>query len=165
MDIVLFRHAKKGLMPFEDPGLSPEGFTQSDLLPLTVQKHDLPPATALWTSEKIRTHQTFKGLASALGIKTTKRAELNLRADFETQNMFQNRVQSLIDELTLTSQKHSANDCIYLCTHYDWIEQSMTLINCDKDLNSFEFLHWSPAGHIVFEIQSNKWILINKGNV
>ena len=150
-------------MPFDDPGLSPEGFTQSDLLPLTVQKHDLPPATALWTSEKIRTHQTFKGLASALGIKTTKRAELNLRADFETQNMFQNRVQSLIDELTLTSQKHSANDCIYLCTHYDWIEESMALIKCDKNLLNFEFSSWAPAQFIHFKTSETEWKFIKKG--
>ncbi len=163
MDVVLFRHAKKGLTPFDDPDLSPEGFMQSQLLPLTVQKQNLPPATALWASEKIRTHQTFKGLSLALGINTITRAELNLRADFENQKMFQKRVQSLIDELSLNSQKYSTNSCIYMCTHYDWIEESMALIACDKNLLNFEFSSWAPAQFVHFKTSETQWKFITKG--
>ena len=163
MDVILFRHAKKGFMPYDDPDLSPEGMMQSELLPLLVQKHHLPAPKALWASEKIRTHQTFKGLSTALAISTTTRPELNLRADFETQKIFQARVRNLIDELTLSSYKHGANLCIYLCTHYDWIEESMGLIPCDRNLLTFEFSSWAPAQYIHFKVSADVWKFIKKG--
>ncbi len=163
MNIVLFRHAKKSFLPFDDPSLSPEGFIQSERLPETVKKQNLPPATALWASEKIRTHQTFQNLAATLGLKIITRTELNLRADFETQKMFQARVQSLIDELSVTTQKQDSNHVIYLCTHYDWIEESMPLIPSDKNLTGFEFSTWAPAQFVHFKIAEKNWQFIKKG--
>lgn len=163
MDVILFRHAKKGFMPYDDPGLSPEGIIQSEHLPALVQKHHLPTPTALWASEKIRTHQTFKGLSVAFGLGLITRPELNLRADFESQKMFQTRVHSLIDELSVTSQKQVSNQVIYLCTHYDWIEESMILIPCDRNLLSFEFSSWAPTQFVHFRASADLWKFVEKG--
>ncbi len=167
MDVVLFRHAKKGMLPFEDPNLSPEGFTQSERLPDVVQKQGLPIAHELWASEKIRTHQTFQALATVLQITTATKVELNLRNETETQKMFRDRVQILIDELSLSARNNTTNSCIYLCTHYDWIEEAMTLIPSDRNLGSYEFSSWAPAQFIHFEINfettKSIWRFVKKG--
>lgn len=166
MDVVLFRHAKKGMLPFEDPGLTPEGLMQSERLPDIVNKYNLPAAAALWASEKIRTHQTFQGLASTFKLNTETKAELNLRSESESQNMFQQRVKILIDELTL-SACNDLQSCIYLCTHYDWIEEAMAIIPSDKNLLTFEFNSWAPAQFVHFKITkspaSTIWKFMKKG--
>ncbi len=163
MDVILFRHAKKGFVPYDDPSLSPEGFAQSENLPELVQKHNLPAPTALWASEKIRTRQTFRGLSMAFGLSALTRPELNLRADFETQKNFQTRVHSLIDELSVTSQNQVSNQVVYLCTHYDWIEESMNLIPCDRNLLTFEFSSWAPAQYVYFKVSADLWKFVKKG--
>src|SRR3989344_766110 len=136
MNIVLFRHAKKGFAPFEDPHLS----------------------------EKIRTHQTFQGFAKSWSLSMTVKPELNLRSEYETGKTFQQRVQKLIDELSVSAGNDSAKKTIYLCSHYDWIEDAMALIPCDRDLTGFEFSHWAPAQFIHFQIESETSLkLITKG--
>lgn len=167
MDVVLFRHAKKGMLPFEDPGLTPEGFAQGERLPDVVQKQGLPTARELWASEKIRTHQTLQALASVLHLSTLTKVELNLRNETETQKMFCARVQILIDELSLTARNSSTNECIYLCTHYDWIEEAMHLIPSDRSLMTSEFSTWAPAQYIHFKILTTApkplWKFMKKG--
>lgn len=167
MDVVLFRHAKKGMLPFEDPGLTPEGMMQSERLPDIVRKYNLPAAKALWASEKIRTHQTFQGLASTLNLTTETKAELNLRSEVETQKMFQKRVEILIDELSVSACNDPVKNCVYLCTHYDWIEEAMALIPSDKNLLSFEFSTWAPAQFVHFKITldpiNTVWKFVKKG--
>ena len=168
MEIILFRHAKKGFMPFEDPSLSPQGLLQSRSLPDTVQNLKLPEPTALWVSEKIRTHQTFQYLGECYKIPLTVKAELNLRMDRESATMFTQRVQAFIEQLSLSTGKTKEKSCIYLCTHYDWIETAMTLIPCDTNLNSFEFAHWAPAQFIHFMVEAHKdekiWKYLRKGS-
>lgn len=163
MNVVLFRHAKKGMTPFDDPSLSPEGFLQGEKLPVTVQKQNIPAATELWASEKIRTHQTFSNLSESLRLPILTKPELNLRSDSETRQMFQNRIQRVIEELSVSAYNNTEKHCIYLCTHYDWIEEAMLLIPSDKNLTGFEFAHWAPAQFIYFNIDAPQWIFIKKG--
>lgn len=162
MKFVLFRHAHKGILPYDDPELSIQGFEQAVRISTLIKRQSLPLPTHLFVSPKIRTSQTFYPTSKEFNLKIELQPDLDQQSSRENRLDFKKRVQHFLQQTQFSEQ---ADSVIFACTHYDWIEQSMTLINCDKDLNSFEFLHWSPAGHIVFEIQSNKWILINKGNV
>ncbi len=60
-------------------------------------------------------------------------------------------------------QRSNANEVHFICTHYDWIEEALTLINSDKNLNSFEYSGWSPAQFLVFEVSDGSWKVGQKG--
>ncbi|MFZ3231566.1 MAG: histidine phosphatase family protein [Pseudobdellovibrio sp.] len=164
MNIVLFRHGQKGLIPFEDPHLTEDGFKQSEAIALMVLNGKLPKPSKLWASEKIRTSQTFQALSKKFEILANIKPELNLRSDLETQKAFRERAESLINYLSnLASTTASENESIYLCSHYDWIEEAMLLIPSDTDLTSSQFSHWGPAQFIHFNAKNNIWHFIKKG--
>ena len=163
MKLVLLRHAQKGITPFVDPHLTEIGFRQAENLEALVQKKILPAPTQGWASPKIRTAQTIKKTCDAYKIQVQISANLDLRSPTETSQDFRQRIANLIcqyDERAL----HETDETHFLCTHYDVIEEAMTLINSDKDLNSFEFSHWSPTQYIVFEPHAGLWKVIKKGN-
>jgi broad specificity phosphatase PhoE len=160
MKFVLFRHAHKGFVPFDDPELSLQGFEQSARLLELVKTGQIPTPHVLLVSPKRRTSQTFYPLSREFGLKLEIRPELDQHLVNENNSEFRKRIQNFINSIDNFSQ----NSNIYACTHFDWIEESMTLINCDKDLNSFEFSHWSPTQYIVFEIQDGLWKIISKGS-
>lgn len=164
MDIVLFRHAQKGLLPFDDPHLSPEGFQQADNIATLVEQKKLPIPTELWVSEKIRTHQTFAVLGKNLAIPLNQKPELNLRNEFENQKSFFLKVKKLIQQICVSSQKDSNSACLFLCTHYDWIEEALHIIPSDVDLSTFEFSLWGPAHHVHFKIKNGIWMVSRKGS-
>lgn len=162
MIIVLIRHGHKGMIPFEDPSLTENGFKQAKALASLIQQKKLPTPTDLWASQKIRTSQTLSSLAEKFQLDISKKNELNLRMDNENQKNFRDRIQNLISSLSESSDS-SSEKCIYLCTHYDWIEEAMSLIPSDTDLLSYQFSHWSPAQYIIFEIQEQIWKYKQKG--
>lgn len=163
MNVVLFRHAQKGLTPFDNPHLSPDGFAQAEAIAVAVANRSIPAASEIWISEKIRTHQTMQFVARDLKLSTLEKAELDLRGEQETQAQFQSRVHKVIQQIDLSSRYDSLIKTIYMCTHYDWIEEAMTLIPCDTDLSTFQFAHWGPAQFAQFEIESGLWKFIKKG--
>lgn len=164
MNVVLFRHAQKGMTPFDNPHLTIEGFVQADAIASAVAiERKLVAPTEIWVSDKIRTHQTLQPVASHFKISTQQKDELDLRNDHETQQMFHDRVHALIDLLSVTSENDSSLKSIYLCTHYDWIEEAMALIPCDTNLSGYEFSHWGPAQYAAFSIESGLWKLTSKG--
>ncbi len=161
MKVVLFRHAQKGLNPFSDPELSEAGHSQAENLISLVDKSILPKPTHFWVSPKIRTAQTFQPLSQNLKTPLQVTDHLDLRLDSENRNAFRGRVQKFLNSFEIQSANKEVH---FLCTHYDWIEESMTLINSDKDLNSFEFSHWSPTQFVVFELQDSLWKFLKKGS-
>lgn len=160
MKLILFRHAHKGFIPFDDPELSVQGFEQSTRLLELVKAQHLPKPTSLLVSPKRRTSQTFYPLSREFTVNLEIQPELDQHLVNENNPEFRKRIQNFINKIETYPQDSN----IYACTHYDWIEESMTLINCDKDLNSFEFSHWSPTQYIVFEIQDGLWKFISKGS-
>jgi phosphohistidine phosphatase SixA len=160
MKLILFRHAHKGFIPFDDPELSTQGFEQSKRLLELVKATHLPQPTNLLVSPKRRTSQTFYPLSRDSNLKLEVQSELDQHLVSENKSEFRKRIQNFIYKLEEFPQESN----IYVCTHYDWIEESMTLINCDKDLNSFEFSHWPPTQYILFEIQDGLWKFISKGS-
>lgn len=164
MILILFRHGHKAMDPPENPSLSARGFEQAEQLLEMVKKNILPPPTVCLFTDKIRTEQTFKQLIDFYKPKTEIKADLYLRSHLETSAQFRARVQKLVNYYTFqAAQPENKNQVIYLCTHYDWIEEAMSVINSDKNLNSFEFASWSPAQFIEFEINDNQWIFKSKG--
>lgn len=159
MKFILFRHAQKGVTPFEDPELTPKGFEQSAQILNLVKDSKVPAPTSLLVSPKRRTSQTLYPLAKEYGLDLNVSHELDLRTGTESLQDFRLRITHFLNSL---SENHRQKQIIFACTHYDWIEEAMTLINCDKDLNTFEFSHWAPAQFAAFEVTENTWHFINK---
>lgn len=161
MKLILFRHAHKGFTPFDDPELSMQGFEQSARLIELIKQKVLPEPSALWVSPKRRASQTFYPLSKEFGLKLEVQSDLDQHSPLENGSDFRKRIQNFINKM---DADNSSEKNIFLCTHYDWIEEAMTLINCDKDLNSFEFSHWSPTQFVIFDLQSGLWKFAGKGS-
>ena len=160
MKFVLFRHAHKGIQPFDDPELSIPGFEQAAQLVEMVNKHQLPTPTRLLVSPRRRASQTLYPLSRGFAVPLEIKNDLDQAASQENGTAFRKRIENFLNEITALAEKPEA---IFACTHYDWIETAMPLINSDKDLTTFEFSHWSPTQHIEFEITSGVWTYIKKG--
>lgn len=167
MMVVLIRHAQKDFLPFDDPALNEKGFQQAEELCVIAKKNILPtntpPATLeLWCSDRTRTRQTLEKLAAEYKVKPEIHSELNLRETHEQGKDFRLRLEKLVTELTLKATS-SAPKSIFLCTHFDVIEELMTLIPSDTDLSQTLFMHWAPTQYMVFEIKNKTWHLIKMG--
>ena len=166
MQLILLRHAHKGLTPAADPELSTPGFKQAQKLVEIIEQKRLPPPNKCWVSEKIRTKQTIE--AASQKFKSTIEASdlVNLRSFNETAEEFQQRIKKMISMLNSTAQdSRTASHAHYLCTHYDWIEDALVFIPSPTDLTSFEFSSWAPAQYIHFEIINSIWTVRAKGAI
>lgn len=164
MILILFRHGHKGMTPFQDPDLTPKGFDQAHDLVTQIENETLPKPTHCWFSDMIRTKQTLLKAIEKYQPTTHQKSELNIRSHAETTQMFYARIQKFYNDLVL---KQKTNEVHFVCTHYDWIEESLAFITSDKNLNSFEFSNWSPGQYLIFEIDSSEksevWKVLNKG--
>jgi broad specificity phosphatase PhoE len=160
MKFVLFRHAQKGITPFEDPELSLKGFEQSGNLVDLIKNKSLPVPTFLFISPRRRTSQTFYPISKHHSLTPQISDLLDQRKNEESSLQFRQRVHFFLNDL----ETREADEVIFACTHYDWLEEAMTLINCDRDLNTFEFSHWAPTQYVIFEIEKNVWKFATKGN-
>ncbi len=142
---ILFRHGEKQIQGF-DPELSEAGHAQAKSILEKVKSGKLPKPNALYVSTKKRTAQTLDPLAQNFRMKTVIRAELTERVPGETSEKFRLRIQEFLVRLLLF---HQDNEVIYLCTHYDWIEEFFTTIESDQDLSRYS--NFSPAKYIMFE--------------
>ena len=136
MKFVLFRHGSKGFTPFEDPELNAQGFQQSIKLAELVKSNGLPKPTRLFVSPKRRTSQTFYPVSKEFSLDIQIKDELDLRQPEESQGEFRSRIQGFLDFVAGHEQspaKPDKDEVIFACTHYDWIEESLTLIDCDKN--------------------------------
>lgn len=161
MVILLFRHGHKAFSIDNDPALSPKGFEQALRLPQMIADQKIPLATHCWVSEKKRTFQTLEKAIEQHHIITHKKSDLNYREAEENSAQFRNRIQKFLRELALRAKETEVH---YICTHYDWIEEALTLIDCDKDLNSYEYANWSPGQYLVLDLMDqNSYKLLSKG--
>lgn len=164
MILILFRHGHKGLSPMNDPDLTAKGFEQAEILVEFIEKSSLPKPTHCWFSTRVRTQQTLMKAIEKFKTVSTCRKELDLKNHAESGIDFRHRIQKFCSEL---ASRGTQNEVHFVCTHYDWIEEALTLIDADKDLNSFEFSNWSPGQFLVFEILSNDktepWKVQQKG--
>lgn len=159
MQILIARHAHKSHFPYEDPELSPQGFAQSLALAQLVASAVLPAPTHLLVSPRKRTHQTFFPIAKQLNLPLQTFTELDQRRNEESLADFRLRIQKMLKQC-----ENKKNQTVFICTHYDWIEESMSLIESDKNLLSFEFSNWSPTEFALFETDDSQWKFIKKGS-
>lgn len=142
---IIFRHGEKQIQGF-DPELTPKGLTQAKSILEKVKTGKLPKPNALYVSTKKRTAQTLEPVASQFKMKTQIKAELTERVPGETAEKFRFRIQEFLVKLLLL---HQDNEVLYLCTHIDWIEEFMSVIESDSDLS--RYANFSPAQYIMFE--------------
>lgn len=146
MKIYLFRHAQKAIDFSGDPDLTPEGHQQASKLLDKVLRQELPVPTDLWVSPKKRTHSTFRPLAVHFGIPLETREDLLEQQSGENLTDFRKRIQNLFSKAS-----ENKNAVVYLCSHYDFVVEAMSVIPCDTDLTSGDYMQWSPCQYIGFE--------------
>ncbi len=161
MKFVLFRHAHKGVQPFDDPELSLPGFEQATRLLQLISNNQLPAPTKLWVSPRRRTSQTFYPMSRGFSIPLEIKSDLDQSASDESGADFKKRIEKFLNEINVM---HSASETVFACTHYDWIECALPLIDCDKNLNTFEFSHWAPTQFVEFDITAAGWSVVRKGS-
>ena len=142
---VIFRHGEKQLQGF-DPELTPRGLEQARSIVKNVQSGRIPKPNVLYVSTKKRTFQTLEPLGIATKLKPQIRAELTERVPGESTEKFRLRIQEFLVRLILYHQDH---EVIYLCTHYDWIEEFLSTIECDTDL--LRYSNFGAAQYILFD--------------
>lgn len=160
MKIILIRHAQKGIQPIDDPELDQKGKIQALSLLKQIQLGHLPHPTHSSVSLKIRTMQTLLPMIEFYKISTTQSNLLQSKGSNQTLAQYREQITKWIQSIQSENE-----DVHYVCTHFDWIEEAMSLIPCDRDLNTFEFAHWSPAQYIVFEIHEGLWKFKAKGHI
>jgi|GEM_PF-749939 len=167
MKIYIFRHAQKSFSPSGDPGLTEFGKAQGEILTSWVQKRALPDPQRIYSSPKLRAQQTFQNLADTLEIPLELNINLLERHPGESQIVFSRRVQDFL--LLFSPNKPPAatalnsKECIFICSHHDWIAEALSLINCNTDLNSGKYISWPPCQFIGFELgsQDSIWKIID----
>ena len=166
MQLILLRHAHKGLTPAADPELSAPGFKQALKLVEVIEQKKIPPPTKCWVSEKIRTKQTIEAASQKYKSAVESSDLLNLRSFSETAAEFHLRIKKMITMVNKTAADlKSEAQTHYLCTHYDWIEEALVFIPSPTDLTSYEFASWAPAQYIHFEILDSLWSVKAKGAI
>lgn len=156
MKVYLFRHGQKDTTPLGDPDLTSYGHSQAKKLAEAMQKGDLLPGTQFVSSPKARAQSTLRPASQLRTTNLQVTTALDQREGLETADEFRVRIQQLINNL---DKKFAADDVVYLCTHHDWIEESMTLIPSDTDLLDMKYWRWYPAQYMHFEIHEGIWHL------
>ena len=157
--VVIFRHATRSMTADDDPSLNSVGLLQAKrLVELIEPRGPLPLPTALWTSPKLRARQTFLPLGESCSLEPIVDPLLDERQSFETREDLQNRIRETIGKV-----EASAGGCLYLCSHFDWLEEAMILL--PSEMSDFELaLSFAPAEYRIFEIKNGLWKLKGRGH-
>jgi phosphohistidine phosphatase SixA len=158
MNVYLFRHGQKASLPFADPDLTATGFAQASSLARRIENGELLAGTHFWASPRIRAQNTFAAAAQLCKAPVQIVRDLDQREHFETSEVFRARIQSLLLGL---EKKFASGDIVYLCTHHDWIEESLPLIPADTDLLDSRYWSWNPTQYMHFEVGQGVWQLRN----
>ena len=105
MKFVLFRHAHKGIQPFDDPELSLPGFEQAARLVEIVNSHHLPTPTRLFVSPRRRTSQTFFPLSRGFSVALEIRRDLDQATSQENGVVFRKRIENFLAEVASQAEK------------------------------------------------------------
>lgn len=158
MKVYLFRHGQKDSLPFEDPDLTAFGHQQAGRLAELIRNGDLEKGHHFLASPRIRAQSTLRPAAELCGVAVQVVNDLDQRHSFENAETFRLRIQVLLNSL---EKKFSSQEVIYLCSHHDWIEESLSLIPADADLLDSRYWSWRPTQFMQFEIVEGLWHLKN----
>lgn len=152
MKLILFRHAEKKNDGTINPPLTAQGQQQAQKLIAEVTQKKIPRPQILMVSPRLRSQQTFSPLAENLKLKVTVSPLLDERTAKETREDFRRRIQEL---LALLQMDYPNDECVFLCTHHDWIHEFLTVVECSTDLLQPQFHHWNTC----------QWMWLNKSEV
>lgn len=151
--------------PADNPHLTDRGHLQAKKLLQFTKDNKLPLPTLCLYSEKIRTKETLDEIINGYQPRHEALSGLNLRSHSESATDFRQRIQKFIHHYTVKASQSGtgSKQVIYACTHYDWIDEALTMIDADVDLNSYEYRSWAPAQYLEFQIENGLWQLKSKG--
>lgn len=155
MKFVIFRHAEKQGGLEKDSPLSPHGIAQSKNILSQVISKNLPIPTRIYASPRKRTSLTMTPLAESFKLKINATPLLDLKLNNETQKDFRLRIQ----EFLVGFQLEPDTPCVYICTHQDWIEEFLTVIECSTDLLQPKYSVW-PSGQYMYFDKNELWDLL-----
>lgn len=145
-----------------EPDLSAMGRNQADYLRTWVERGTLPKPSRLWVSPKRRAQNTFLPLSQAQQIPLEIIKELDERSSRENMKDFRERVIRCLQKAAHTALQ---KEVLFLCSHYDWLEDAITWIPSSEDLAMDGNPLWAPGAYVGFEIQNDEWILKQKGQL
>lgn len=164
MQLYLFRHGDRNargssLLHSDEPDLSSTGRLQADHLRSWVERQTLPTPHLLWVSPRIRAQNTFKPLSDSLKIALTLQADLDERSHRENAALFRERIARALERASLQ------DGVVFLCSHFDWLEEALTLIPADEELIPNGLPLWSPGSFVGFDVQNEIWKVRQKGQL
>ena len=155
MKFLIFRHAEKHGGLEKDSPLSPHGNAQAKNLLSQVISKNLPIPAKIYCSPRKRTSLTMNPLAESFKIKIATTPLLDLKHHNETQKDFRLRIQ----EFLVSFQLEPETPCVYICTHQDWIEEFLSIIECSTDLMAPKYSIW-PCGQYMYFEKNEIWDLL-----
>lgn len=156
MKVYLFRHGQKNSLPFEDPDLTAFGHQQAQKLADLILSGDLLKGTQFLASPRVRAQSTLRPASLICQTSLQIVSDLDQRTSYESAEAFRARINQSLHSL---EKKFAKNDVIYLCSHHDWIEESLSLIPADTDLLDSRYWSWRPAQYMHFDVVDGLWHL------
>jgi phosphohistidine phosphatase SixA len=161
LKLVLFRHGDKKLALSSDPDLSPKGLQQSQKLVEDIISKKISKPDVLIVSPRRRTGQTFQKVADHFAIELTTRKELDQQHTHESRSDFRKRIQGFLITLQLD---YTDEKTIYLCSHIDWVNEFMSIIETSADITKPQFHNFRSAQWVEFK-KNEIWDVMNYGQV
>lgn len=153
MDIIVLRHAERTPGFAQDPQLTPHGREQAIALADILMLPRWGRPHKLYASPKQRALQTLQPLAEKLDLPVEILPDLDEKQPGESVSSFRERIQNLIDVVTVptqvSSQRNAPTASLVWCSHLDWIEEFRSLIDCEEDLLRAPYDQWSPGQFLV----------------
>lgn len=162
MKVYLFRHGQKNSLPFEDPDLTAFGHQQASKLAELIRSGTLLKGTQFLASPRIRAQSTLRPASELCKVSLQVVSDLDQRTSYESADSFRARIAQTLNAL---EKKFTKQDVVYLCSHHDWIEESLSLIPADTDLLDSRYWSWRPAQYMQFEVVDGLWHLKNFNKV
>lgn len=158
MKVVFLRHATRSLHGTGDSPLNTVGKSQADALAnYLVPNGPLPLPTRLYCSPKRRAQETLSPLSSALQMDVQVDPRLDERQHSESGQEFEARILNFLKAL-----QDDSSTCSYVCSHLDWLETALVLI--DSDMTDLEIATpWATAEFRIFKISEGLWVLKSSG--
>ena len=116
----------------------------------------LPRPNYLFCSPKLRTQQTFEKASNTFAIDLLTANELDEKTPHESLTAFRKRIQSFCNRV------ESMSGIVFLCTHYDWLEEFCGLVPVQQDLSS---TNWTAGHYLEFEISDRQWLVMGQGDI
>lgn len=164
MTIYFFRHGDResrrlvaSSVEGSEPDLTPSGHRQAECLHAWVQQGQLPRPSQLMASPRRRAQNTLKQLSEGLSLPVKPLPELDERTDAESARDFRDRVSEFL------RQVQQQSGVLFVCSHYDWLEELLTLAPADEDLVVDGSPLWAPGAFLGFEITEEIWHVKQKG--